>query len=55
MPVYAKTLKEYGIESAKDISIPVTHAKILGWYDNELGSYVNFLSKLTVYIDKNMP
>ena len=54
MPVYAKTMKEYGIDSPRDINIPVTHAKIFGWYDNELGSYVNFLGKLTVYVDKNM-
>jgi len=54
MPIYAKTLKEYGIDSSQDIQIPVTHAKIFGWYDNELGSYVNFLGKLTVYIDKTM-
>jgi glyceraldehyde 3-phosphate dehydrogenase len=54
IPLRAETLKEYGIENAQDISIPVTHAKIFGWYDNELGSYVNLLSKLTVYIDKNM-
>ncbi len=55
MPVYARSLREYGIDSMQDINIPVTHAKIFGWYDNELGSYVNFLGKLTVYIDKNMP
>lgn len=47
-------LKEYGMENAKDVRIPVTHAKIFGWYDNEFGSYVNSLGKLTVYVDKNM-
>ncbi len=55
MPVYAKTLREHGIEPPGDIIIPVTHAKIFGWYDNELGSYVNFLGKLAIYADKNMP
>ncbi len=54
MPVYAKSLREQGIEAHHDINIPVTHAKIFGWYDNELGSYVNFLGKLTIYVDKNM-
>ncbi|MDW7738938.1 MAG: glyceraldehyde 3-phosphate dehydrogenase NAD-binding domain-containing protein [Bacillota bacterium] len=49
------TLQECGIREACDINIPVTHAKIFGWYDNELGSYVNFLGKLAVYVDKNMP
>jgi glyceraldehyde 3-phosphate dehydrogenase len=49
------TMRECGVQAACDISIPVTHAKIFGWYDNELGSYVSSLGKLTVYIDKNMP
>ena len=43
-----------GVSNAQDIRIPVTHAKIFGWYDNEFGSYVNSLGKLTVYVDKNM-
>lgn len=49
------TLLECGVKSGCDINVPVTHAKIFGWYDNELGSYVNFLSKLTIYVEKNMP
>jgi glyceraldehyde 3-phosphate dehydrogenase len=55
IPLTAETLRGCGIETPGSINIPVTHAKIFGWYDNELGSYVNFLGKLTVYIDKNMP
>ena len=55
IPVYAKVLREHGVQITGDLLTPVTHAKIFGWYDNELGSYVNFLGKLTVYIDKNMP
>ena len=55
MPIYARTLREHGLENVQDLNIPVTHAKIFGWYDNELGSYVNLLSKLAVYMDKNMP
>lgn len=39
-----------GISSVKNVGIPVTHAKIMGWYDNEYGSYVNCLGKLTEYI-----
>ncbi|MGE5631561.1 MAG: type I glyceraldehyde-3-phosphate dehydrogenase [Caulobacteraceae bacterium] len=54
LPLYAETLREYGIENAQDINLPVTHAKIFGWYDNEFGNYVNCLGKLTVYVDKNM-
>jgi glyceraldehyde 3-phosphate dehydrogenase len=49
------TMRECGVQATCDISIPVTHAKIFGWYDNELGSYVSSLGKLTIYIDKNMP
>lgn len=30
--------------------VPVTHAKIFGWYDNEYGSYTNMLGDLTVHI-----
>lgn len=54
LPLYAETLREYGISGAQDINLPVTHAKIFGWYDNEFGNYVNCLGKLTVYVDKNM-
>lgn len=53
--VHIDTLRESGVEVPTDIKIPVTHATIFGWYDNELGSYVNFLGKLAVYVDKNMP
>ena len=34
--------------------IPVVHAKIFGWYDNEYGSYTNRLGDLTVYIHKSL-
>ncbi len=49
------TLRDNGVDAPVDINIPVTHAKIFGWYDNELGSYVNMLGRLAVYVDKNMP
>ena len=32
------------------VKVPVTHAKIFGWYDNEYGSYTNRLADLCVYI-----
>ncbi|MDD4806764.1 MAG: glyceraldehyde 3-phosphate dehydrogenase NAD-binding domain-containing protein [Candidatus Cloacimonetes bacterium] len=41
-----------GIDSDKQLEMPVTHAKIFGWYDNELGSYVNCLSRLCNYIEE---
>ena len=42
------------VQNVPDIKLPVSHAKIFGWYDNEFGSYVTSLGKLTVHIDKNM-
>ena len=38
----------------KTLRIPVVHAKIFGWYDNEYGSYTNRMGDLAVYIHKNM-
>ncbi len=38
---------------ARDVEVPVTHAKVFGWYDNELGSYTNRLGDLTAYIDES--
>ena len=37
-----------------EVQIPVTHAKIFGWYDNEYGSYVNRLGDLTCYVHSQM-
>jgi glyceraldehyde 3-phosphate dehydrogenase len=36
------------------IRVPVTQAVIYGWYDNEMGSYVNVLGDRTVSIAENM-
>ncbi len=52
MPVQAKMLQEYGVHCEQDMQIPVTHAKVFGWYDNEMGSYVQFLSRLVDHIEK---
>ena len=43
-------------ESLKDmiIRIPVTQAVIYGWYDNELGSYVNIFGDRTVSVAESM-
>ncbi|HON58164.1 MAG TPA: glyceraldehyde 3-phosphate dehydrogenase NAD-binding domain-containing protein [Smithella sp.] len=38
----------------KLMKVPVVHAKVFGWYDNEFGSYTNRLGDLTVYIHKNI-
>jgi glyceraldehyde 3-phosphate dehydrogenase len=36
------------------IRTPVTQAVIYGWYDNEMGSYVNMLGDRTVTIAENI-
>ncbi|MCX8023175.1 MAG: hypothetical protein N2745_10435 [Syntrophorhabdaceae bacterium] len=41
------------VKAIGNIRIPVVHAKIFGWYDNEYGSYTNRMGDLTVYIHKN--
>lgn len=43
-----------GDQSESAVSIPVTHAKIFGWYDNEFGSYVNRLGDLACYLHSQM-
>lgn len=32
------------------LRVPVTHAKVFGWYDNEYGSYTNMLGDLAVHV-----
>jgi glyceraldehyde 3-phosphate dehydrogenase len=43
-----------GDRASSRIEVPVTHAKIFGWYDNEYGSYTNLLGDLTVHIDRSL-
>jgi len=38
----------------KTMRVPVVHAKIFGWYDNEYGSYTNRMGDLTVYVHKSL-
>ena len=38
----------------KILQVPVTHAKIFGWYDNEYGSYTNRMGDLAVYVHSMM-
>lgn len=54
MALNSSILQNFGVEIDQDIMLPVCHAKIFGWYDNEFGSYVNMLGNLTEYIDKKM-
>ena len=32
------------------VDVPVTHLKLFGWYDNELGSYTRRMSQLCHYL-----
>ena len=36
------------------VRIPITQAVVYGWYDNELGSYVNMLGDRTVSVAENL-
>ena len=39
---------------AKRMRVPVVHAKVFGWYDNEYGSYTNRMGDLVVYAHKQL-
>jgi glyceraldehyde 3-phosphate dehydrogenase len=39
---------------SKSMKVPVVHAKVFGWYDNEYGSYTNRMGDLTVYVHRNL-
>ncbi|MCQ2262655.1 MAG: hypothetical protein MJZ70_00045 [Bacteroidales bacterium] len=54
LKIPAEILESLHINNIQDINIPVTHAKIFGWYDNEFGSYVTCLGKLTEYISNSL-
>lgn len=41
-------------KAGDEVSIPVTHAKIFGWYDNEYGCYVNCMNRLADYVGRNL-
>ncbi len=34
--------------------IPLTHVKVFGWYDNEMGSYTYRLGELTEHVARSM-
>jgi glyceraldehyde 3-phosphate dehydrogenase len=37
-----------------DYRVPLTHVKIFGWYDNEMGSYTYRLGELTAHVAKSL-
>jgi glyceraldehyde 3-phosphate dehydrogenase len=47
-------LPEDLVKKMNTMRVPVVHAKIFGWYDNEYGSYTNRMGDLTVYVHKNL-
>ncbi len=49
-----ESLAKYGVQANSEINIPVTHLKVFGWYDNEYGSYVNFLTKLVCHVNASL-
>jgi glyceraldehyde 3-phosphate dehydrogenase len=44
------------IEGLSDrvVQVPVTHAKLFGWYDNEYGSYTNMMGELTAHVHRSI-
>ncbi len=40
--------------SVQAVRVPLTHVKVCGWYDNELGSYTNRLGQLTSRVAKSL-
>ncbi len=54
LSLHPDSLAALNISSNQDVNIPVTHAKIMAWYDNEFGSYVNSLGRLTEYIASHL-
>lgn len=49
-----ESLAKHGVQANHEVNIPVTHLKLFGWYDNEFGSYVNFLTKLLNHINQSI-
>jgi glyceraldehyde 3-phosphate dehydrogenase len=47
-------LPEGLVKTIGTMKVPVVHAKVFGWYDNEYGSYTNRMGDLTVHAHKNL-
>ncbi len=51
-------LAELGLSAAagglERVEVPVTHLKLFGWYDNELGSYTRRMSQLTHFVAERL-
>jgi hypothetical protein len=40
--------------AADVVRVPLTHVKVFGWYDNEMGSYTYRLGELTIRAARSM-
>ena len=40
--------------SCETVRLPLTHVKVFGWYDNEMGSYTYRLGELTAHVAKHL-
>ena len=46
---------EPGTQSQPEtVRVPLTHVKVFGWYDNEMGSYTYRLGELTIRAARSM-
>jgi len=43
-----------GDERPDTVRVPLTHVKVFGWYDNEMGSYTYRLGELTIRAARSM-
>jgi glyceraldehyde 3-phosphate dehydrogenase len=43
-----------GDAQRETVRIPLTHVKVFGWYDNEMGSYTYRLGQLTSHVAKSI-
>lgn len=50
----AEALRGIGAPEPADLRIPVSHAKVFGWYDNEYGSYVYSLGELVSWLARSL-
>ena len=41
-------------QAPESVRVPLTHVKIFGWYDNEMGSYTYRLGELTAHVARSM-
>ena len=51
----ARAVRDAGRSTQPEtVRVPLTHVKVFGWYDNEMGSYTYRLGELTAHVAKSM-